>query len=476
MKNRVPWLDCKIHIVVLFIVIISMLIGIIEIPLKGTIKILLFPLVYSLFIGLALYLYKPIKFVGKKQSKVAGGIMAVFIGVLIAKLGVSSGQSIDIIIQMGPVLILKQIGCLGSLIALPVGLFIGFKREVIGMSTSICRDPSLSIIMDKYGFNSPETRGVLIVFIIGSIIGTVFISLLSSGLISILPLHPYAYAMACGVGSASMSVAGVTPIMHLFPSMASDLEAFTACSNLITTCVGIYIVVFVAIPIAEKLYKILNPLIGEAKDDEKLVEDEKLVFEDFDDEEIDSKDIIEELESKDNTGELGFKDKIETDDIYVPDFSVKSKFNLFKIGSLIVLLLVFSFIVAIGNWVGYNHSIINCFMGMIMLSIIAVIGMVIEKFVNVNIPSIVYVSLVGMFLAFPQVPTSNILTYYVSQIDLSVICTVFLAYVGIAIGNDWHKFERIGFRGSIITCVVIGGTFLISLLISQWTLVATGMI
>ena len=73
---------------------------------------------------------------------------------------------------MGPALILQQIGNLGTLLALPIALFLGFRREVIGMTSSICHEPNLGVIIDKYGFKSPETRGVLAVFVIRSILGT----------------------------------------------------------------------------------------------------------------------------------------------------------------------------------------------------------------------------------------------------------------------------------------------------------------
>ncbi|MDO5850789.1 MAG: DUF3100 domain-containing protein [Methanobacteriaceae archaeon] len=426
-----------------------MCIGIIEIPITSTVSILLLPLIYALIIGLALFLIPQVKFVGKKQSKVAEGIMVLFIGVLIAKLAVSSGQAIDVIIKMGPVLIIKQIGCLGSLFALPVGLILGFKREVIGMSTSICREPDLGIIIDRYGFKSAETRGVLTVFIIGSIIGTVFISFLSSICASIIPLHPYAYAMACGIGSASMNVAAVTPLMHLFPSMASDLEAFAGCSNLITFCVGIYLVMFVAIPLAEKMYVWLEPIF----DNGKYVEED-------DEESIKEEPVKEEKSGK----------------ILNLDFSEGSPLSLGKLERWSVLLLIFSAIVAIGNWVGFQHSIINAFIGMICLSIIVIIGMALERIITWNIPSILYISVLGIVLAIPGVPTADALSFFVSQIDLSVICTAFLAYVGIAIGNDWSKFKKMGWRGIIVTLFVIGGTFLLSAVIAQGTLIATGMI
>ena len=399
-----------------------MFIGVKEIKLSGSVSILLLPLIYALIIGLVLYLTPQIKFVGKKQSKVAEGIMVIFIGVLIAKLAASTGGFIDVIIKLGPAVVSHLIGSLGSLLALPVALLLGFKRESIGMSTSICREPDLGIIVDRYGFKSPEARGVLTIFLIGSIIGTVFISFLSSICASVLPLHPYSFAIASGVGSASMNVASVTPLMQLYPSMATELEALAGGSNLITFCFGIYLVIFVAIPIAEKLYSFLSPRIGKQNTEENAEEIE----------------VLEEKQksSKDKNGKL-----------INLDFSEGSPLSLGKLERWSVLLLIFSFIVAIGNWVGFGESIVNAFIGMIILSLITIAGMALERIISWNIPSLVYISVIGIILSLPIMPTSGVISYFVSQIDLSVICTSFLAYVGIAIGNDWTKFKKMGWKG-----------------------------
>ena len=142
------------------------------------------PLLYAMLLGLGLFLMKPIKIfgrefdlVGRRQSKVAQGAMLVFIGPLIAKLAVSSGQSIGVIFQVGPALLLQELGNLGTVFfALPIALLLGFKRETIGMTSSICREPNLGVVIDKYGFDSPEARGVLAIFVIGTMIGTKQIS------------------------------------------------------------------------------------------------------------------------------------------------------------------------------------------------------------------------------------------------------------------------------------------------------------
>lgn len=258
-----PWKDYGLHISVLILVVIAELIGPMKIPAAKGVEISIMPLLYTMILGLIFYLAKPITWIQRKQSRVAEGAMMLFIGVLIAKLAVSSGQSIHLIFEMGPALMLQELGHLATiLIALPIALLLGFKREAIGMTSSIGREPEVAVVVDKYGFNSPESRGIFALFIVGTIIGTVFISFLTSICVSVIPLHPYAFAMASGVGSASMNAASLAPTVAAFPQLATQIEAFAGFSNLLSFSVGIYIVIFVAIPLTEKLYGILEPKIG----------------------------------------------------------------------------------------------------------------------------------------------------------------------------------------------------------------------
>ena len=399
-----------------------MFIGVKEIKITDTISVLLLPLIYALVMGLGLYLAKPIK--------------------------ISSGQSINIIFQVGPALILQLLGDLGTLIALPVALLLGFRREVIGMASSICREPNLGVIIDKYGFKSPETRGVLAIFVIGSIIGTPYISFLSSICVSLIPFHPYAFAMAsgigsasmnAGIGSASMNAAALVPLVHTYPAMATQLEAFAGCSNILSFCLGIYMCIFISLPIAERLYKWLSPRIG--KDDEHTIDDEYAIE--------------------------GVKD-----DKYAASEDLSSG----KLKRWATFLVLFSFIVAIGNFVGYKTPISDVFIGMLLISLITIIGMSLERVIPWNIQSIIYISLIGIIVAIPGVPTADFIVHYVSQVELTTICTAFLAYVGIAIGNDWEEFKKIGWKGIIIAMIVITGTYLGSASIANVVLLLTGMI
>ena len=416
-----------------------MFIGVKEFKITEDISVLLLPLIYSLIMGLALYLAKPIKFVGSKQSKVAEGAMVLFIGVIIAKLAVSSGQSIASIFHVGPALLLQLLGDLGTLFALPIALLLGFRREVIGMASSICREPNLGIIIDKYGFKSPETRGVLAIFVIGSIIGTPFISFLASISITALPLHPYAFAMASGIGSASMNAAALVPLMHMYPSMATQLEAFAGCSNILSFCLGMYMCIFISLPLAERLYKWLSPILGNGEG--KSIDDEYAIE--------------------------GVKD-----DKYV----ASENMSLGKLKRWSTFLIIFSFIVTIGNFVGYKTPLGDVFIGMLLISLITILGMALERIVPGNIQSLIFISLIGIILAIPGMPTADFITHYVSQIELTSIVTAFLGYVGIAIGNDWEEFKKIGWKGIIVTLIVISGTYLCSATIGHLTLVATGVV
>ena len=261
--DKKPWKDYRLHITIVCLVIIAEFIGPLNIPITKTINLVAMPLLWAMVGGIGLYLIKSFKPISMKQAKIAEASMLLFIGPLLCKLAISSGQSIHLLFDVGPALILQEAGNLGTIfLALPIALLLGFKKEAIGMTNSIGREPNVAVVIDKFGFNSAETRGVLTVFIIGTVIGTLYISFLSSLCVSILPLHPYAFAMGSGVGSASMNAAALAPIVEMFPDISTNIEAFAGFSNLISFCIGIYVCMFIAIPLTQKLYGILEPIIG----------------------------------------------------------------------------------------------------------------------------------------------------------------------------------------------------------------------
>ena len=141
----------------------------------------------------------------------------------------------------------------------------------------------------------------------------------------------------------------------------------------------------------------------------------------------------------------------------------------------IVLLAIFSIITAIGNFLGYKHPISDSLIGMGILSLITLAGVWLERELPFNVSSILYISIFGIVLAFPGMPTSEFVLHYVSQVELLAIVTVFLAYVGIGMGKSWDEFKALGWRAVIITILVIAATYYGAAIVAHIVLVLTGV-
>ena len=141
----------------------------------------------------------------------------------------------------------------------------------------------------------------------------------------------------------------------------------------------------------------------------------------------------------------------------------------------ILLLIIFSIITVIGNYLGYKHPMTDSLVGMGILSLITLIGVWLERELPLNVSSILYISIIGIVLAFPGMPTSEFVLYYVSQIELLSIVTVFLAYVGIGMGKSWDEFKALGWRAIVITVLVIAATYYGAAIVAHIVLVLTGV-
>ena len=139
------------------------------------------------------------------------------------------------------------------------------------------------------------------------------------------------------------------------------------------------------------------------------------------------------------------------------------------------LLIIFSVITVIGNYIGYKHPMTDSLVGMGILSLITLAGVWMERELPFNISSILYISVIGIILAIPGMPTSEFVLYYVSKVELLSIVTVFLAYVGIGMGKSWDEFKALGWRAIIITVLVIASTYYGSAIVAHIILVLTGV-
>ena len=160
----------------------------------------------------------------------------------------------------------------------------------------------------------------------------------------------------------------------------------------------------------------------------------------------------------------------------MPDlFDASENVSVHGIFNWILLLFIFSVITTIGNYLGYKHPMTDSLVGMGILSVITLIGVWLERYLPLNISSIIYISIMGIVLAFPGMPTSDFVLYYVSKVELLSIVTVFLAYVGIGMGKSWDEFKALGWRAVVITVLVIAATYYGAAIVAHIVLVLTGV-
>lgn len=248
--------NVKVHLLVLALVVGAEFIGILKFDV-GPGKLVLLPMLYAVFLGTFLG-PKFLKVVNDKDMGNASALVSLTLMLLMARYGTLVGPKFFEILKAGPALILQEFGNIGTLlIGIPIAMFLGLKREAVGAAHSIAREPNVALIGDIYGLDSAEGRGVMGVYICGTVFGTIFFGLAASMLSILNWFHPYALAMASGVGSASMMTATVGSLSAIYPEMAEKIQAFGVASNTLSGLDGVYMSMIIALPMSNKLYKIL---------------------------------------------------------------------------------------------------------------------------------------------------------------------------------------------------------------------------
>ena len=253
--------EYKIFLLAFVFIVIADSIGQIQVPL-GPGTLILFPIFYSLIMGV-LSGPEVLKIFKKKEVKAASKLVIVAICPFIAKRGINAGASLEVILSAGPALVLQEIGNLGTiLLALPFALLLGLKREAIGATHSINRESNLALITDMFGPDSPETRGSLSIYVVGGMVGTIYFGFMTTMVAALHIFHPYALGMASGVGAGILMASATASLALIYPDMASELSALASTSETISGITGIYVAIFIGIPLTKKLYQLLEPPIA----------------------------------------------------------------------------------------------------------------------------------------------------------------------------------------------------------------------
>lgn len=142
------------------------------------------------------------------------------------------------------------------------------------------------------------------------------------------------------------------------------------------------------------------------------------------------------------------------------------------------LLLMVSVIIILTNVIGYKMPVKDSIIGVLLLSAISLIGLTISKFMSrfVKLPSMMYVSLLGLLLACPVSPVKDIVVGTTTPVAFLVPATALGAFAGISLGKDLKDFAKMGWKLVLITLFVITGTFIFSALVADIVLKMTGAI
>ena len=247
--------DYKLHLIAFLVVIICELIG------EQFIWIIaVFPMLYAMIFGGIISLPK-LKILTNKNMQNASLVMMVTLILLVAKLGLAVGPKIDMILKDAKLaLIFQELGHFAGtiLLGLPLAMLLGMKREAVGATYSVAREPNIAIVADKYGLDSPEGRGVMAMYICGTLYGAIWMSILASLIAQLNILHPYALAMGAGVGSGSMMAASLAPISALYPELSENINAYATTANLMSGMLGMYIYTLFSLPFASFMYNTLD--------------------------------------------------------------------------------------------------------------------------------------------------------------------------------------------------------------------------
>lgn len=410
-------------------------------------SIVVFPMVWGLILGLLVSIQK-FKPLGLDLQKVAAALVGVAVMLLVARLAFNIGPSLPVLVKAGPALLLQEIGhLLGTVfLALPLAVLLRMGKATVGATFSLDREPSFAMVSEKYGPDSDQYRGVLAMYVFGTLFGAVFITLLTSLVANWGVFNPLALAMGAGVGSGSMMAASAASIVDAYPADEQAILGMAAVSNLITTILGVYVGIYVSLPLADRFYKLLTRKQKAAAPAVTPAATAGAAF----------ATIEASTDTAANDANRAFRDK-------VAESSAEVKLPLWlSLSVLTVLGLGTAFVAAKGvhwNIVG-GYAIL---MGLVLL------GLFLQK-VSRKISSIIWITTIGAYVSSPWFFAAKPLTDLVSAVDFLSIATVMLTLAGLSLGKDVPLLRNIGWKIIPVGLVAITASFLLSVVIAEFAL------
>jgi len=393
-------------------------------------KIVIFPMVWGIIVG-GLVSAQKLKPLGLDRQKIANALVGVAVLLLVARLAFIIGPSIPKLGKAGPALLLQEVGhLLGTIaLALPLAVLLKMGKSTVGATFSLDREPAFAIVGEKYGPDSDQYRGVLAMYVFGTLFGAVYITLLSSLVASAGVFDPLALAMGAGVGSGSMMAASAGSIIAAFPAQEEQILAMAAVSNLITTVLGVYVGIYIALPLADRFYRFLTR--HEVKKEEAV-------------------DVA--------TTEENRRLRQQATEAAAP-----VKLPLWLTMSVLSVIGIVTASVAAK---GFSWQIVGGYAVMVGLILVSIYLAKVSR----KISAIVWATTVGALISSPWSPIGEVLVDLVKSVDFLSIATVVLVCAGLSLGKDIPLLKNIGWKILPVGAVAVTASFLFATLIAEFTL------
>jgi hypothetical protein len=396
----------------------------------GSAAVVLVPIIWAVVFGgiVGVQKWRPVTPTTRGVSTV---LLEVGIILFLARLGTQIGPSLSKFTEIGPAIALQEAGHIfGTVIlALPVAVALGLGRVAIGATWSIDRESFLAYAIDRFGIRSPEYRGVFSVWLLGTVFGAVFISILAGVLGSMSFFDPRALALGLGLGSASMMLGGVGALSAIYPERAAEITALAALSNLVTNIIGFYAGVFLSLPLCRRLYTFWSRLFR--KTDATPVDPTQ------------------------HTGEV-----LTVDDDPKPRMTLRAKVLVYAIVAVCGLLI---------NALGTKAFAPVDLVGMVALLLLTAVSILLAKKVTF-IPSSVWVLGLATILSASFVPGSAALLTAVKGLDVILIGLPVIALIGLTLGRDVAALKSLSWKIVIVALLTYSASFVAAAAIGQYTL------
>ncbi|AXE37328.1 DUF3100 domain-containing protein [Acidipropionibacterium virtanenii] len=417
LRSRQLWIVIGFTVLVASI---AELIGKVVIP-AGVADIVILPMVWGLIMSgiISSQKWKPL---GLDIQAVANTMMTVMVLVLLAHLSFTIGPNIMVLAKAGPALMLQEIGhLLGTLVlALPLAVLLRMGPATVGATFSIDREGSFAMVSEKYGTDSPQYRGVLSMYAFGTLFGAVTVGIIASVSSSLKIFDPLALAMGSGVGSGSMMAAATGAVAAAHPEVAKEVTAMAATSNLITTVLGVYVGMWVALPLADRLYKALTRRKAQ----------------------------------KDTTS------GVRMTSLDVPKVAVPTWLTLASIS-------VIGIVVAVINTRSFSMNFVWCY---VILSVLVGFSILVSKLTHGRVSAMLLTVTLGALITTPISPIADFVVDTTQTVPFLAVCTLVLTIAGLSLGKDIPALKAIGWKIIPVGIVAIASSYIFSVVVAEFAL------